>query len=339
MDDKTITKSNKIKKKNSLLENNQMAKWINNVLMNKMDKFAFARSLVLFSTQAFFLGNNHGIYLWLHIIITIYLLIYRMIRFWVKRWLMYITEFCYFGNILLLSFLLFLGQNEKVFKTVYVANSGVMAIAVILFNNQAHFSSTDHLTSSFIHTIPLITCWTIRWGDKIYFKDNIDSYRFNILKFDEIKFEFNNSLYELIYLPMIFWSAWAVFYLILTTTILNKYTVDQKYGSGVGDFVHSSPKIIQYVFGDMSRYSCLKYILQHLFFFVVCIPLAIISYYNYIFNCVYIGFIILFLGWNTGRNNLKDIERKLKQNNNLETTESEMNLEMKVEKNIGLESL
>ena len=38
----------------------------------------------------------------------------------------------------------------------------------------------------------------------------------------------------------------------------------------------------------------------------------ILNYYNFIFNCIYIGFIIIFLGWNTGRNNLKNIERKLK---------------------------
>jgi hypothetical protein len=168
MEVKSTTDKKDIKRSNSLLERSKAARWVNDTLMTKMDKYAFARGLLLFSLFAFFSGNNLGIFLWLHVITTIYLTVYRAVRFWVKRWLMYLLEFCYFGNYMLLVYITFKGESTDIFYTAYVCGSGVMALAVVVFNNQAQFNSTDHLTSSYIHTLPLVTCWAIRWKHRIY---------------------------------------------------------------------------------------------------------------------------------------------------------------------------
>jgi len=40
-------------------------------------------------------------------------------------------------------------------------------------------------------------------------------------------------------------------------------------------------------------------------------PLTWVFYYNFTINTIYVIFIIIFLGWNTARNDIKRLERKL----------------------------
>jgi hypothetical protein len=129
--------------------------------------------------------------------------------------------------------------------------------------------------------------------------------------FENVKFAFDAMFFKMIYLPLIFWLCWAVPYYILTTTILSRYVYNSDtYGSGIADFTKvKSP--LNFILGDVERNRQLKYIIQHFVFFVVSMPLAILSFYSFEFNCVYLFSIILFISWNTGRNNLRHIQRKL----------------------------
>ena len=67
----------------------KLAKYLNKHFMSKMDQFTSVRSIFLVSILVFFLGNNLNYYLIVLFLIHSYLLIYRVIRFWIERWLMY----------------------------------------------------------------------------------------------------------------------------------------------------------------------------------------------------------------------------------------------------------
>jgi len=279
--------------------------------MKKMDRYAFARALILMTSLTFFLGNNLPIFLWGYVIVSIYLVVYRSLRFWVKRWLMYIIEFCYFGNYVLMAFILLFGNWRSVFSIAYVCNTGVMSLAVIAFNNQAQFNSTDHLTSSFIHTLPLITCWALRWKHKLHHMTTLSGFGLSIMDFSELTYQNDTQFKYLVILPVLFWASWAAFYYATTTTVFNKYVMDEKYGSGIGDFVQAGA--LKFLWGDHKKLRHLKYIMQHGIFFVVAMPLTWVFFYNFTLNTLYVIFIIVFLGWNTGRNDMKHLERRLKK--------------------------
>jgi hypothetical protein len=309
---KTDIAKKALEKKNSLLERSRAAKWVHDSFMTKMDNYAFLRGMILFTLQAFFLGNNLGIFLWLHVIVTTYLTIYRAARFWVKRWLMYLIEFCYFGSYALIAYVVCYTDSD-LFKIAYVSGTGVMSLAVIVFNNQAQFNSTDHLTSSYLHTIPLITSWAIRWRHRIYSHSDTERWGIQLNNFEGVSFSLDDDFFKLVYLPILFWLGWAVCYYILTTTVLNKYIVrSDVYGSGVADFMREKTPI-RHLLGDLTKHTQLKYLIQHFVFFVVGMPLAILCFYCFEVNCVYILTILVFLGWNTGRNNLKHIQRKVEK--------------------------
>lgn len=300
---------------NTLIDRNDTAKWINDTLMKKMDKYAYFRSLLLLCFFGFFLGNNLGIFLWLYIIVTIYLIIYRIARFWVKRRLMYLIEFCYFGNTLLICYILFFGNSQEAFYTVFYASTGVMALAVIIFNNQAHFNSTDHLTSSYVHTFPILTVWAIRWRHKLYAVDTSIKY-FSLLQFNEsgvISGSVNSepiNIYILHIYPLLFWLIWATIYFILNSTVFSYYMVNPKYGTGVQDFLEFSSKL-KFIFGDLKKNTLIKYLLQHFSLFVITLPICWLCYNYYIINSIYVVLIMIYLSWNSGRNNMRNLEKKL----------------------------
>ncbi len=305
-----------LKRTNTLVEENPVANWFHNVFMKTMDKYAFARAITIFCFCGFFLGNNLQIFLWLFIISTIYLLAYRLIRFWTKRYLLYLMEFCYFGSCILLAHLLFCENRIDIFSITFICNTGIMTTAVIVFNNQTPFNSTDHLTSSWIHTLPLITNWAIRWRHIIYGKETLEKLKFNLVTIGDIKFEYNDLFYGLIYYPIIFWCLWALIYTICMGCLFKNYVDDNRYFSGLVDF--KSFPINKKIFGDTNSFPISKYLFQHFFLMVLMFPLTIWCFYNYYVNTLYLVFIILFLGWNTARNNILHTEKQKKKGNLVE---------------------
>jgi len=301
----THLKETKLNRRNSLLEKNKAAQWTNDVLIKEMDKFAFARSMFLFALMAFFLGNNLNVYLWSFIIITFYMLILRCVRWWTKRWLMYMFEFCYFGITCIIVYLIFY-QHEKAFWcTTYVYSTGHMAVAIILFNNQARFSSTDHISSAWLHSMPILTVWAIRWKEVIYSKSLLlKGLHFNLLNADEMLLSSNEERVRLLLLyPLFFWVAWVVLYVIFFYFACNSLIQDDRYKSGLDDFKAMAEKnsCIKCLVGDANENTKIKYLFQHLVTNIVSMPLAWFSYHNFYFNTAYILVLMIFLMWNAGK--------------------------------------
>jgi len=306
-------KKTNFERKNSLLDENPTAGWFYNVLMKEMDKYAFARAMLIFCFCSFFLGNNLSIFIWIFIISTCYLLIYRVIRFWTKRYLLYMMEFCYFGNAILLAYLIFLNKNKEIFSITFICNTGIMTIAVIVFNNQTQFNSTDHLTSTWIHTLPLVTNWAIRWRHIIYSKEFLKKLNFEFLDLDDVDFKFNKTFLALIIYPLLFWTCWAIIYSFFMGVVFSKWNSNPKYFSGLTDFKDFTKN--SKFFGDVNNYTILKYLFQHFSFLILMFPVSIFCFYNFYFNTIYIIFIMVFLFWNTARNNIKHAEKQKAKGN------------------------
>jgi len=186
-----------------------------------------------------------------------------------------------------------------------------MTLAVIIFNNQTQFNSTDHLTSSWIHTLPLITNWAIRWREFIYREESLKtlSFQFNDFKTIKFSFDFKDEVFSgLFTYPLIFWSFWALTYLVVMGLFLRRFNRETKYCSGLTDFKDFT-KNIRFL-GDTNNFTILKYLFQHFTFFVAMFPISILCFYNFYVNSAYVVFIILFLGWNTARNNIKHLNKQ-----------------------------
>lgn len=299
---------NQPKSKKQLFERNKKTRFFYYHIMKRMDEYAFARSISIYGFLSFSLGNNLNLFLWSFILVSIYLITYRLLRFWIRRYLLYCFEFCYWGFMFTVYFLIFDPKNMKIFSTIYVCNTGLMTIAAVLFNNQTHFDNTDHLTSSWIHTAPLIVDWSIRWRHYIYPKETLEKLSFDFYDFTDIKFQYDDLFYSLLINPFIFWISWALLYILLMKVIFKGFREDTRYGDGLTDFIEffRNKRII----GNSSKNSILKYYSQHFLFFLIGYPIGIVCFYNYYFNTIYMSCILVFLAWNTVRNNRKKNGRK-----------------------------
>lgn len=84
-----------------------------------------------------------------------------------------LLDFCYWANLLLWIYLVFLPSNKQLFTVVYAVAHGPLAWAVMLFNNSLVFHSLDKTTSAFIHISPVLVTYCIRWfGDEFPENEN-----------------------------------------------------------------------------------------------------------------------------------------------------------------------
>ena len=324
-------------KRNSLIENNQLAKFFYHVVMKIMDRYVWIRSMILFSFLAFFLGNNLNVYLWLFVLITTYMMIYRIMRFWVQRLSLYLFEFCYFGLSSLLLFLTFFPQSKFLWYTAYASNTGIMSLAVIFLNNQANFNSTDHLGSAWLHCMPMITCWAIRWRHRIYEPSMIERLSWNLIDLPYYSFTLFSSelILEIVY-PVIWWMLWAEFYFTFFLTLCKDLIDNRKYQSAYRDFIQIS-ETFKNNFRNFSQNTEVKYLFQSFIGFIGAIPLAIACYYSFFINTSYVVLLVVFLIYNAGIKTKKAEEKKQKLMNDLIRSKDEQLMKLLDEREKELE--
>ena len=269
-------------------------RWVDKVLMKQMDKFAYLRAITLCTLVAFFIGENLNVYIYLFIGITYYMLFLRVFRWIVKRWLLYMLEFCYFGLTFYTLFLLFAPENKTYWLLTFTYSCGNMALAIYVFNGSAQFSSTDHISSAWLHFAPMMTSWAIRWKHIIY--KNPGDINF-IISDENMSIQTNEIIQYFIYYPVIFWCAWMLYYSVVLYYMLD-HLID-KYDTGLTCFL-SIMKGLKFIFKDNFSGIKWKYLLMHFVLFAIGIPISIICYFSFYFHCFYIILIIVILFYNAG---------------------------------------
>ena len=292
----------------------KLAKYLNKHFVLKMDEFTSVRTIFLISILAFTLGNNLYHYLIALFIIHTYVLVYRAFRFWIERWLMYLIEYCYIGNILLIIFNLF-GRNDiDIFLSTYSMTSGIISLAVVACDNHADITDTDFITSCSIHTLPIATMWAVRW--KHYLYDNYLEYKGNIIDTENIKFQFDDIFLKVLFYPFLYWIIWAIIYFILNTKILRKFAYSDLYQGAVGDFYKS--KDFECLFGDHTKNTTIKYLMMHLIFLLMVTPISLLNFYNFYFNTGYLAFMLIYLGYNQTIKSKQELAKIIKKAEKLE---------------------
>lgn len=132
--------------------------------VRQRDKFAFILGF-LGNIYAFYaLGNSkcdfYQVYTWMLVVLL-------AIRFFVYRFKglhYYLLEFCYYGNLMFLFHLWFYPQSETLYLVCFAFSMGPLAFATIVLNNSLVPHSVDKQTSTFIHVMPALTTWAVRWA-------------------------------------------------------------------------------------------------------------------------------------------------------------------------------
>jgi hypothetical protein len=105
----------------------------------------------------------HTTFYTFHTYMLISLVGYRFYSYKSQNYHYYMVDFCYFANVLILIFINYAPKNGALFKAFFMYANGPFGIAVPAFRNSLVFHRVDNMTSLFIHMIPLISSWTLRW--------------------------------------------------------------------------------------------------------------------------------------------------------------------------------
>ncbi|KAL3825346.1 hypothetical protein ACJIZ3_021375 [Penstemon smallii] len=92
----------------------------------------------------------------------------RWIYYRYKKWHYYLLDFCYYANTIFLIMLLFYPKNEKLFMVCFSFAEGPLAWALIVWRCSLVFNSMDKIVSVFIHLLPGLVFFTIRWWDPVF---------------------------------------------------------------------------------------------------------------------------------------------------------------------------
>ncbi|KAL3623631.1 glycerophosphocholine acyltransferase [Castilleja foliolosa] len=94
----------------------------------------------------------------------------RWIYYRYKKWHYYLLDFCYYANTIFLIMLLCYPKNEKLFMVCFSFAEGPLAWALIIWRCSLVFNSMDKIVSVFIHLLPGLVFFTIRWWDPVFFE-------------------------------------------------------------------------------------------------------------------------------------------------------------------------
>ena len=78
-------------------------------------------------------------------------------------WLLCVADFCYASNASCLVQLLAYPTSSRLFQANFLLTTGPLAMAVPTWRNSLVFHSLDRVTSSYIHTLPPLLTFCLRW--------------------------------------------------------------------------------------------------------------------------------------------------------------------------------
>ena len=283
---KSDTKINRFLKKKEQIKSNLKS------LIGVFDSFTNARTTLFFVIIFYALGRGLNMFVYAILILYAYLLTFRLMRFWVKKSLMYMLDFVYFGNLSLIAFLIFFKNNENAFLAIFSISTGIIGLTNIVHKNKIELGNSDFLMNTFLDCIPILASSAIRWKHIIYAIpfNNYISLGYVRLKNDII-------LWKIILIPIALWLVWALIYLILNGKVLRGFAYSNLYESSIFTFYHND--IFQKILGDHKKYTIIKYLCLQFALLIISIPIVINCFYNPYFNLFYIIVMNLTLGINT----------------------------------------
>jgi len=183
------------------------------------DKLTFTLGVLNISIIQWFLFVKPSFFwLWYSIVIPL-LMLTRFFHFKSLGWHYFMLDFCYFVLMLTLIQLFLLPSSSILFKVSYIYSLGPLPCAILVWNNSLVFHDYDKMTSVYIHMLPAILNYTLKYFDR-------DSLRTGLDVCDSINYNTALTTYDIIY-AAIGYMLWQSLYFV-KTEIVDKKTLDNR---------------------------------------------------------------------------------------------------------------
>lgn len=133
---------------------------VRNVRIN--EKFTFVCTFVVIVLLSQGMVNFQWLIPYIYATLTPVLVTIRVLMYWRKRWHYFLLDFCYYANMFCLVFLCF-PQNGHIFSIMFSLSLGPLIWAIPVYRNSLVLHSVDKVTSTYIHILPPILSFVVRW--------------------------------------------------------------------------------------------------------------------------------------------------------------------------------
>jgi len=127
------------------------------------DKFTYLFGVASIMVMSYVLGAAPEKFVYLYTGLALILMPYRLITYRKLKWHYFMFDFCYFANILVMLVSYCFPDNAFLFKSCFSFSTGPLPIAILAWRNSFVFHSMDKTTSVFIHMLPPLQMYCMRW--------------------------------------------------------------------------------------------------------------------------------------------------------------------------------
>jgi hypothetical protein len=164
---KIVTGSEQKRIRDHLKESEEEPKFVKFV-----DKIGFTFGVLnIVACQYFLLNIPEYFSIWYCGIVPI-ILISRFYHFKSLNWHYFLIDFCYFVNICTLLNLSLLKDSRIFSKVCFIHATGTLPLAIPIWRNSLVFHDYDKIVSVYIHILPCMLYYTIRWHNTLKASDH-----------------------------------------------------------------------------------------------------------------------------------------------------------------------
>ena len=241
-----------------------------------VDKLSFIFGVFILIIHTYLMGrypNDYIYYFYVYIITA--LVIFRLFIYKRKGWHYYLFDFCYFGNVIIMTFLLAYPKDDVLMKTAFNYSNGIFGIAVAAFRNSMVFHNIDNLTSISIHLIPLSCIWNLRWHT-IPYEATLPPEERHFASIDPNE-SFTDTMYGLFVIPTALYMLWVFIYSLKMFVFSSKRIQERNYETA---FIYYSKKpSIKKIFDWTGpRIAPVIFMSCHIGFYLGSCIIAVVSY-------------------------------------------------------------
>ena len=255
-----------------------------------LDKLSFCGGVVITHVTEWLLLCHPDWMLWWYAGVIVAL---SLFRFYTYRKLVYhyfMLDFCYFLNSLLLCYIFLLPTSSMLFEGIWISANGSVLFAIPLWGNALVFHDVDKTTSFFIHLMPPLVTYCLRWK-----KDLIVPH-----------FAINEEFTSFFWFPLFLYLFWQLSYylklfLVDKSKIKEHKSIQFSYRWMVRS--HAKRNTVQWRMVNVlgPDYKLVGFMLFQLgYTILVSIP-AYFMYYSHEFHCFCLLACVAFAVWNGAR--------------------------------------
>ncbi|CAI9100666.1 OLC1v1037812C1 [Oldenlandia corymbosa var. corymbosa] len=269
-----------------------------------INKVTYLLSVLGFGTFCFLLGARPQDVPYVYCLLYVIFVPMRWIYYRYKKWHYYLLDFCYYANTIFVIMLLFFPRNEKFFMICFAFAEGPLAWALIVWRCSLVFNSFDKIVSVFIHLLPGLVYFTIRWWDPAFFEamHPVGTPRRPSWPYVESKY---NLWTWLFLVPLVAYCLWqALYFLIVDVLRRQRIVKDPEVMTSYRELSKKAQKAnnvwwrLSGVLGDQNR--LLMYIVLQGIFTVATMALAVPIFLSYRLHVIFQILKVSATIWNGG---------------------------------------